>query len=90
MGEGRNSSLISLRKEIEVSDQVATRLKSLLKAFLGLTGVLPKTALPADPDLSGLCRENLERATVRFDDLTAEPPERRGAQGSCHYRRRRR
>jgi diguanylate cyclase (GGDEF)-like protein len=64
--------LISLRKEIEVSDQVATRLKSLLKAFLGLTGVLPKTALPADPDLSGLCRENLERATVRFE--TADIP----------------
>ena len=64
--------MISLRKEIEVSDQVATRLKSLLKAFLGLTGVLPKTALPADPDLSGLCRENLERATVRFE--TADIP----------------
>jgi diguanylate cyclase (GGDEF)-like protein len=64
--------LISLRKEIEVSDQVATRLKTLLKAFLGLTGALPKTALPADPDLSGLCRENLERATAGFE--TADLP----------------
>ena len=64
--------MISLRKEIEVSDQVATRLKTLLKAFLGLTGALPKTALPADPDLSGLCRENLERATAGFE--TADLP----------------
>jgi diguanylate cyclase (GGDEF)-like protein len=59
--------LISLRREIEVSDHVATRLKALLKAFLSLTGALPKAALPADADLSGLCRENLERATEGFE-----------------------
>ncbi|MGP8246849.1 MAG: diguanylate cyclase domain-containing protein [Bryobacteraceae bacterium] len=58
--------MISLRREIEVSDQVATRLKALLKVFLGLTGALPKTVLPADPGMSEVCRDNLERATVAF------------------------
>jgi diguanylate cyclase (GGDEF)-like protein len=61
--------LISLRKEIEASDHVAMRLKALLKVFLSLTGALPKTALPADSDLSGLCRANLERATVGFETV---------------------
>lgn len=71
MGEPRDNSLISLRKEIEAADYVATRLKALVKAFLGLTGALPKTVLPADPDLAGVCRDNLQNATAGFE--TAEP-----------------
>jgi len=53
--------VISLRREIEASEQFAPRCQALLKAFLGLANLLPKAALPANPDLSDSCRQDLDR-----------------------------
>ena len=56
--------MISIRKKIEESEQGVLRFQALLKAFLGLTTALPKTALPANPELSAQCKEDLDRATA--------------------------
>jgi diguanylate cyclase (GGDEF)-like protein len=63
--------LISIRKQIDESEQLATRFQALVKAFLGLATAVPKTALPANPELSGQCKESLEKVTATFK---FEPP----------------
>lgn len=56
--------MISLRKQMEESESSELRSRALLKAFLELINVLPKAALPANPELSGQCKQNLEEATA--------------------------
>lgn len=53
--------MISLRKEIQESENSEARAKALAKAFLGLIFAVPKTALPANADLASQSRENLEK-----------------------------
>jgi len=63
--------LISIRREIDESEQFASCFAALLKVFLELVTAVPKVALPADPELSVHCEQNLERATAR---LKGRPP----------------
>jgi diguanylate cyclase (GGDEF)-like protein len=63
--------LISLLKHIDESEHVAIRFAALRKAFLSLTAALPKTALPANSELSSRCKEDIKRVTV---PLAGDPP----------------
>jgi diguanylate cyclase (GGDEF)-like protein len=54
--------MISLRKQMEDSENSETRARALSKAFLGLLSAVPKAALPANADLAAQVRENLEKA----------------------------
>jgi diguanylate cyclase (GGDEF)-like protein len=63
--------LISLRKQIEESEQLAVRFQALLKASRGLATALPPAALPANPELSSHCKKEVQRVTA---PLSGEPP----------------
>jgi diguanylate cyclase (GGDEF)-like protein len=63
--------LISIRKEMDESEQVAARFTALLKIFLELATAVPKVALPANPELFAQCAQQLEQVTVR---LKERPP----------------
>jgi diguanylate cyclase (GGDEF)-like protein len=63
--------LISIRREIDESGQLASCFAALLKVFLELATALPKVALPADSELSVHCEQKLERATAL---LKGRPP----------------
>jgi diguanylate cyclase (GGDEF)-like protein len=56
--------MISLRKQIEESENSEARGKALTKAFLGLTSAVPKAALPANAELAAQSRETLEKVTA--------------------------
>jgi diguanylate cyclase (GGDEF)-like protein len=62
--------MISIRKQIEESENSEARAAALLRAFLGLTGALPKAALPANAELSAQCRDHLDKAA---ESLKNEP-----------------
>jgi hypothetical protein len=62
--------MISLRKQIQESENSEARARALIKAFLGLTGAVPKAALPANAELAAHARENLEKVT---EPLKGEP-----------------
>jgi diguanylate cyclase (GGDEF)-like protein len=62
--------MISLRKQMEESENSEGRARAFLKAFLGLMGALPKAALPASAELAAQCRETLEKAA---STLKSEP-----------------
>jgi diguanylate cyclase (GGDEF)-like protein len=63
--------LISIRRQMDESEHFATCFAALLKAFLGLTTAVPRTALPANSELSTQCKQNLERATAPLEDYAA-------------------
>jgi hypothetical protein len=63
--------LISLLREIEESGHFALRFQALLDALRGLTTVLPNVALPANSELSSICRKELERVTTPLTGETA-------------------
>jgi len=65
--------LISLRKQMEESEYSELRCRALLKAFLGLINVLPKAALPANPELSGQCKQSLEEAAAPLKGAPGVP-----------------
>ena len=73
--------MISLRREIEAAEHFAPRFRALLNAFLGLTAVVPKTALPASLELSEQCKADLDRATASWasEDPTSKQIEETGA-----------
>ena len=52
--------MISIRKQIQDSENTEGRAKALVRAFVGLMEAVPKTALPASADVSAHCRERLE------------------------------
>jgi diguanylate cyclase (GGDEF)-like protein len=56
--------LISIRKEMDESQQLADRFSALLQAFLDLGATIPKTALPADPELFAQCAQKIEQAAA--------------------------
>jgi diguanylate cyclase len=60
--------MISIRKQVEHGDYVAACFRALLKAYVELTRSLPTAALPANPDLAGQCKEDLERSATALKD----------------------
>lgn len=63
--------MISILRQIEESEQYALRFEALRKAYLKLTELLPRTALPANPGLAAQCRDSL---TMAGANLGTEPP----------------
>jgi diguanylate cyclase (GGDEF)-like protein len=62
--------MISLRKQMEESENSEARARALLKAFVGLMAAVPKAALPANAELAAKCREVLDGITA---PLKSEP-----------------
>jgi len=62
--------MISLRKQIQDSENAEGRARALAKAFLGLIAEVPKAALPANAGLAAQARESLEKAG---EPLKGEP-----------------
>jgi diguanylate cyclase (GGDEF)-like protein len=60
--------VISLLKSIDESEQTQRSFRALLKAFLGLATALPKAALPANPELSGQCKREVEQLAAALRD----------------------
>jgi len=60
--------MISIRKRIEESEHLESAFQALRKAYLELTSWLPGMALPANPELAGQCRENLEPLATMLKD----------------------
>jgi diguanylate cyclase (GGDEF)-like protein len=58
--------MISLRKQMQESENSEARVRALFKAFLGLISVVPKMALPANAELAARSRETLEKAAARL------------------------
>ena len=58
--------MISIRREMEESEQVAASFPALLKVFLELVTAVPKAALPANPELFAECEQKVEEATARL------------------------
>jgi diguanylate cyclase len=50
------------------AERVASRFQALLKAFLGVAAALPKTAVPASPEVSKQYKENIEQVTAPLKD----------------------
>jgi diguanylate cyclase (GGDEF)-like protein len=61
--------VISIRKKMEESEHLVLAFQALLKTFLDLTFALPKAALPANPELSGHCRDELELLPAMLKDI---------------------
>lgn len=62
--------MISLRKQIEDSENSQARARALAKALLGLISAVPRAALPANAELAAHSRETLEEVT---EPLKGEP-----------------
>ena len=60
--------MISIRRQVEHADYLAACFQALMKAYLELTRSLPTAALPANPDLAGQCKEDLERSATALKD----------------------
>lgn len=56
--------MISIRKEINESQQLADCFSGLLKVFAEVAGAIPKTALPADPGLFAQCGQQVEQSAA--------------------------
>jgi diguanylate cyclase (GGDEF)-like protein len=54
--------MISIRRQILEADHFAPRFEALRNALLSLTAVLPKAALPANPELAAGCKGTLDQA----------------------------
>ncbi len=61
--------MISLRREIDESELIATNFAALVKAFVRLTTAVPATALPANPQLAEQCKQNLAAVAASLRDL---------------------
>src|SRR5258706_14807961 len=68
-GARRKRDVISLRREIDESELMATSFAALLKAFVRLTTAVPATALPANPQLAEQCKQNLAAVAASLRDL---------------------
>lgn len=65
--------LISIRRQMNEAERFAARFRALVNAFLGVAAVLPKTIMPASPELSRQCRQSFEEVTAPLrDDPAAE------------------
>lgn len=62
--------MISLRRQMEESENSETRARALLRALLGVMAAVPKAALPANAELAAHSRTRLEQIA---DPLKSEP-----------------
>lgn len=65
--------MISIRREIDESEILATNFAALLKVFLRLTTAVPKTSLPANPQLAEQCKQNLDAIAASLRDVPRVP-----------------
>jgi len=65
----RENGVISIRREIDESELMATNFAALLKAFVRLTSAVPGTAVPANPQLAEQCKQNLAAVTAALRHL---------------------
>src|ERR1035441_9056208 len=63
--------MISIRKQIDQSEKLLLQFRALRKAYVELTRALPKAALPVNPELSGLCKDECDKFTALLDDAPA-------------------
>ena len=61
--------MISLRREIDESEMMASSFAALLKAFVRLTTAVPNTALAANPQLAEQCKQSLEVVATSLSDM---------------------
>ncbi len=61
--------MISIRREIDESELMATSFAALMKAFVRLTTAVPKTALAANPHLAEQCKQSLNAVAASLRDL---------------------
>lgn len=61
--------MISIRREIDESEMMATSFAALMKAFVRLTTAVPRTALAANPQLAEQCKQSLEAVAASLRDL---------------------
>ena len=65
--------MISIRREIDESQQLANGFAALVRVFLEVAAAIPKTALPAAPELFALCREEAEQSAGRLRERASLP-----------------
>jgi len=65
--------LISIRREIDQSQQLANGFAALVRVFLEVAAAIPKTALPANPELFALCREEADQSADRLRERATLP-----------------
>ena len=65
--------MISIRKQIQDSENAEGRAKALVRAFVGLMSAVPKTAIPGSPDVAAQTRERLEKAAGEIKDEPRVP-----------------
>ncbi|PYT32566.1 MAG: hypothetical protein DMG58_09980 [Acidobacteria bacterium] len=65
----RETGVISIRREIDESELMATNFAALMNAFVRLTTAVPKTALAANPQLAEKCKQSLEAVATSLRDL---------------------
>ena len=63
--------MISLRKQIQDSENAEGRARALAKAFLDLISAVPRAALPANAGLAAHSRESLEKAAAKTAEYEA-------------------
>jgi len=56
--------LISIRRQMNEGERLAACFRALVNAFLGVADVLPKTIVPAGPELTRQCKKILEQLTA--------------------------
>jgi diguanylate cyclase (GGDEF)-like protein len=62
--------MISLRKQMQDSENSETRARAMVKTFLGVLSAIPKAAVPTSSELAAQCREKIEKAA---EPLKGEP-----------------
>lgn len=71
--------LISILRQMNEADRMAGRCRAFLKAFLGVTVVVPQTAVPISPEHLRQCKESFEQLTDSLrEDADAESIEEIG------------
>ncbi len=58
--------MISLRRSIDEHERFNQSFQALINVFQGLANAIPKAALPASPEVSEQCRQELRRAAERI------------------------
>lgn len=66
--------MISLFKQIEDSENLLAGFRALRKAYLELMRVLHRAALPANPELSAQCKEELDALASQLENAQAAEP----------------
>ncbi|MBS1854327.1 MAG: GGDEF domain-containing protein [Acidobacteria bacterium] len=62
--------MISIFRQVEQSERLLAAFRALRKAYLELSVALPKAALPANPELSTSCKEELDGLASLIQETT--------------------